>query len=136
MTARRKFKSLLLLLVLLVLCAGLLTAAKGKAVSLATGEMGEPSEAPLANASVCVEEGRGPGRWRLPGVLHRGRWGEGSAREPGFHRLLPTLGSPASPSLRSAGTTCSLSRRCGLLGSKEPAPSWAETAPWRAMLPA
>jgi len=94
MTAWRKFKSLFLLLVLLVLCAGLLTAAKGKTVLLATGEMGEPSEAPFANASVCVEEGRVPGRWRLPGVLHHGRWGKAMPESRASIALFPPLSPP------------------------------------------
>lgn len=52
MTAWRKLKSLLLPLVLVVLCAGLLTAAKGKTGWLGTGETAEPSEALFANESV------------------------------------------------------------------------------------
>lgn len=72
MTARRKFESLLLPLVPLVVCAGLLTAAKGKEACGYAGD-GQTLQGPLANTSVCVEEGRVPGRWHLRVAVHRQR---------------------------------------------------------------
>lgn len=137
MTAWRKFKSLLLLLVLLVLCAGLLTAAKGKTVLLATGEMGEPSEAPFAKASVCVEEGRVPGRRRLPGVLHHRRWGlKQCPRARASIAFFPPLSPPPLLPFTWLARHALFFWWCGLLGRKEPDPSWPETALWPAMLPA
>lgn len=98
MTARRKFESRLLPLVPLVVCAGLLTAAKGKEACGYAGD-GQTLRGPLADASVCVEEGRVPGRWHLRVAVRRRRWEKakpGSLASIAFLLTLSPRPTPAS----------------------------------------
>lgn len=138
MTAWRKSESLLAPLALLALCAGLLTAAKGKAGSPVAGGDGGTLRGPVCEPGARLEEGRVPSG-RPPPVALRGRRPGIAMQGASFHRLLPAFVArapppPLLPPDLGRNEMSLLSRRWGLLGRKEPNPSWAETAPRRVVV--
>lgn len=85
-----------------------------------------------------MEEGRVPSG-RPPPVALRGRRPGIAMQGASFHRLLPALVArapppPLLPPDLGRNEMSLLSRRWGLLGRKEPNPSWAETAPRQAVV--